>query len=125
MEIEYGINPNCSETVYRFKKEYLDKIPQSIIARGWHEPERSYSQMMPNKDEICVYFYQSGGDDLLEALENAKIPYDTQQFMVDSDEYPQWKNLALRPKEKKLSQYGGNGDFYRRKKYGNTKRNKP
>jgi hypothetical protein len=124
MKIEFGINPNCSETVYRFKKIYMEKIPRTILEEGWYEPTDDYSQMRPNRDEVCIYFYQTGGYKLLEALEYAQIPYDTQQFMADPEDYPQWKPLAMRPGEKELGDYGGSGGFYRRKKYGSSKRNK-
>ena len=123
MIIEYGINPNCSETVFRFKKEYLDKVPKSLLERSEDVPTDEYSQMRPNKNEICAYFYQSDGYNLLKFLEENKIPYDTQQFMNSPGKFPQWELLNMRRNERKLSTYGGSGDFYRRKKYGHGKRN--
>lgn len=127
MIIERGINSNCSETVYRFNIKYLDFIPESIIKTGSFSPMIDYSQMRPiNRKEICIYYYQQGGYELLEWLEESETPYDTQQFVADSDDYGKiWDPLQMRDNEKEESHWGGSGTFYRRKSYDYRKWNKP
>ena len=118
MIIEYGIQPNCSETVYRFNRRYLVGMPEKFLKRAMLVPVIGYSQMLPNEKEVCLYHYQSDNPCLMKWLEKNKIPYDTQQFEADSNDVGGiWKKLKMRKCEKEQEADGGSGSFYRRKPY--------
>ena len=114
MIIEKGINPNCSEIVYRFKEEYLHNLPISILEKSNSMGTPEFSQMLPTKNTICLYYYQVGGEDLLAWLESNKIEYDVQHFTEDS---PNWVRIKPTKEESKLPHKGGSGPFYRRIPY--------
>jgi hypothetical protein len=122
MIIESGINPNCSETVFRIPKEYKEIAElNNSLDNLWTEPVDGYSQMRPTKDTICYYFYQTSGWDFHRFLEENKIPYEAQAPFGDPDgEYKDvWEKIELTPEENALGSDGGSGDCYKRKPYGN------
>jgi len=122
MQIEYGINPNCSETVFRIPKMYVNCIPEEVIAKDSIEYHLyrtdGYSQMLPTEDTVCLYFYQSWNYSLMQWLEENKIPYDIQAPFYGGED-PNLKPIEPTEKEKQMLRDGGNGEFYRRKPYGN------
>lgn len=122
MEIFKGINPNCSETVFRIPLCYKDMIPKEAVTWGSYEPTHGYSQMRPTDKTFCLYYYQTGGGQLQKWLEDNEIEYDIQRPFGDTDELlvPIEKN-----EEEKLEAVdGGSGEFYRRIPYrGNRNRN--
>jgi len=90
MIFEFSLNPNCSETVYRFRKVDTSKLPggikfiNKIMKKGgsFRPIEEvsgdgySYSNLRPGSDaDICIYFYQTDCEELESALIKAKINY--------------------------------------------------
>jgi hypothetical protein len=129
MQIEHGIQMNCSETVFRIPKEVVKDLPKSIMDPermfgGWNEPVEGYSQMRPTEDTVCIYYYQTSGGELFTWLELNKIPYDCQFSFGDPDDpdsemHGKWERIELTAIENELPATGGSGDCYRRKPYGN------
>ena len=119
MEIELGMQPNCSETVYRFSDQYKKWVEDTIKYLKPHhlEPTLGYSQMRPGQDEVCYYFYQTGGEELRKLLEKNKIIYDSQCPFGDA--FEEWEEIEPNKLEKEELSSGGSGQFYRRKPYGN------
>jgi hypothetical protein len=122
MEIELGINPNCSETVFRISSKYKDMVPEEALSWGSLEPTEGYSQMRPTDGTFCVYYYQTGGAQLQRWLEENEIEYDIQRPFGDNDE----DLVPIEPNdyEKEQAVDGGSGEFMRRIPYrGNRNRN--
>ena len=121
MKIEYGCQPNCSETVIRLKQEDYNKIPPDLMSKWWSmsEPSEGYSSMRPLKDTQCVYFYQMGGNELIDWLEEKKLGYDIEAPFAP--ERKEWEPLEPTEDEKEIASEsdGGGGDFYRRLPYDN------
>ena len=115
MKTEFGIQANCSETVFRFKGEYLQDIPENCLDWGSQHMTLGYSQMLPTEDTICLYFYQTGGERLQKWLEENKIEYDIQAFMgVEENNFIP---IPMTEKEKAESGEGGSAEFLRRIPY--------
>lgn len=79
-----SLNPNCSETVYRFKRDDIEYLPggmefiERMIDNYWGslEPVPGYSSLRPRNDtDICVYFYQTSCGELENALLSRNIKY--------------------------------------------------
>ncbi len=92
MQVKTGINPNCSETVYRLKKVDWEKHKSDLedalssgFGTGSLTPVEGYSHLRPGSDEICVYYYQTFGGDFMSKLEELEIPYDSQQWLTHFD----------------------------------------
>ena len=121
MKKEYGINPNCSESVIRLFKVDYDAIPPDIKSNWWamSEPTEGYSHMRPLPGTHCIYFYQMSVDpDLIKWLEEKKIPYDLEAPF--QEQHPDWEQLEPSEQdEKETEKDGGGGLFYRRKPYVN------
>ena len=116
-----GIQPNCSETVIRLKKEDYSRLSSEIMSEAWSmsEPPEGYSSMRPLPDTECIYFYQHCGDRIQDFLEANRIAYD-----IEAPFQPRSENWdELEPTEEELSarsdRDGGGGQFYRRKPYDN------
>ena len=86
MDIELSLNPNCSESVYRFEKADIRKLPVGLrsikrlleLPGAWHKPEQaySYSKLRPETEEqVCIYFCQTDCGELEQALIDAGINY--------------------------------------------------
>lgn len=112
MIIEYSISPNCSESVYRFKKVDIKKLPggmkfiNRMVKKYWgdlcpieditgEEPFITnailgeYSTLRPDNDsDICVYFYQTSCDRLEKELLKKKIPYKAEKPFTGGIETP-------------------------------------
>jgi hypothetical protein len=94
MIIEFSLNPNCSESVYRFKKEDISKLPYSfdsiekilmMCGGASIEAVSGYSSLRPeNEDQICIYFYQTACPELESVLINAEIDYKAEKPFTDS-----------------------------------------
>ena len=116
MRVKTGINPNCSETVYRLKKVDWEKHKsdlEDVIRNGFGgnlTPVGEYSSLRPGSDEICVYYYQTFGGDFISKLEELEIPYDSEQWLTHFD----WESADAR--YDKLSGDEDEGIF-RRKPY--------
>ena len=128
MQIDRGIQSNCSETVFRIPSKYQIFVNKKLNIYGpdnyHHSPVEGYSQMRPTKGTVCYYYYQTSGADLQDFLEENEISYDIQSPFGDiyegnSDSY---ERICLNKEEKLLDHNGGGGECYRRKSYGNRKR---
>jgi hypothetical protein len=119
MKIEYGCQPNCSETVIRLFQVDYDSLPPDVKSNTWgfDEPTAGYSSMMPLPGTKCVYYYQTTGHELQEWLEQQKIPYDIEAPF--QEQHPDWDLLEPTEEEKQSERDGGGGSFYRRKPYDN------
>ncbi len=113
MIIEFSLNPNCSETVYRFKKVDIKKLPggmrfiDRMVKKYWGDLRPiedimgtdvfiesaitgEYSTLRPtDESEICVFFYQTSCDRLEEELLKKKIPYKVEKPFVGGIETPE------------------------------------
>ena len=114
--IEIGIQPSCSETVYRIPAEYKH-LADVVVGLNNSDPTEGYSQMRPTKDTVCYYFYQSDNRKLCDMLEEFEIPYDIQSPFGNEDEH--WIPIKLSEIEKLEKSDGGSGQFYTRMPYGN------
>jgi hypothetical protein len=119
--IEKGVWPSCSESVFRFPKKHESEIPSDVLNAEWmegcKEPTKGYSQMRPTDGTTCLYFYQTSGDTFRLWLEDNKIPYDAQLPFINDEHL--YEPLERSAEENTQLTDGGNGDFVRRKPYGN------
>ena len=81
MEIEKGLNPNCSETVYRFNQNILDEYRSEI------ENMCGSMTFEPEHKQIAMHYEQSFGQEMMDFLEEKKIPYSTDQWLCTFDQY--------------------------------------
>jgi len=92
MNIEFSLNPNCSESVYRFNKSDIKRLPEKLnsikkllklngaslkpIEECGFSMFGSYSKLRAkNKEQICIYFYQTDCPELEISLIDSKIDY--------------------------------------------------
>jgi hypothetical protein len=112
MIIEFSINPNCSESVYRFGKVDIKKLPggmkfiNRMMKKYWgdlrpieeivgtdsiieYAVQGEYSTLRPENDsDICVYFYQTSCEELEQELLERKIPYKAEKPFTDGINTP-------------------------------------
>ena len=93
MIIEYSLNPNCSESVYRFKKADIDNLPggKNFIIQimknhlGSFHPVEGYSELRPRDDsDLCLYFYQTSCEELEQELISSGIAYKAEKPFTSS-----------------------------------------
>ena len=113
MIIEFSLNPNCSESVYRFKKVDIDKLPggmkfiNKMIKKYWGDFRPieditgtdmiienaslgEYSTLRPEDDsDICVYFYQTSCEEFENALLDSGIDYKAEKPFTSGVDTPE------------------------------------